>query len=64
MRGIAGSAILGNGRVALIVDVQGLLRDVIRSHGDAPVRPAEPYRAGAAGTGDNNLPQFQQMEAT
>jgi two-component system chemotaxis sensor kinase CheA len=28
--GIAGSAILGNGRVALILDVPGLLRDVIR----------------------------------
>ena len=27
--GIAGSAILGNGRVALIVDPGGLLRDVI-----------------------------------
>jgi two-component system chemotaxis sensor kinase CheA len=29
--GIAGSAILGNGRVALILDVPGLLRDVIRT---------------------------------
>ena len=64
VRSIAGSAILGNGRMALIVDVQGLLREVIRSQGDAAVRPAEPYRAGAAGTDDNNLPQFQQMEAT
>jgi chemotaxis protein histidine kinase CheA len=64
VRGIAGSAILGNGRVALIIDVQGLLRDLIRSQGDAPARTAEPYRAGAAGTGDNNLPRFQQMEAT
>jgi len=64
VRGIAGSAILGNGRVALIVDVQGLLRDVIRSQGDAAARPAEHYRAGAARTGDNNLPQFHQMGAT
>jgi two-component system chemotaxis sensor kinase CheA len=64
MRGIAGSAILGNGRVALIVDVQGLLRDVIRSQGDAAARPAEQYRADAARTGDNNLPQFHQMGAT
>ena len=31
--GIAGSAILGNGRVALILDVPGLLRDVIRTTG-------------------------------
>jgi chemotaxis protein histidine kinase CheA len=27
---IAGSAILGNGRVALILDVSGLMREVIR----------------------------------
>ncbi len=40
--GIAGSAILGNGRVALIVDVPGLMREVIRSHGGAmtPAREA------------------------
>jgi len=31
---IAGSAILGNGRVALILDVSGLMREVIRAHGD------------------------------
>jgi two-component system chemotaxis sensor kinase CheA len=31
--GIAGSAILGDGRVALILDVPGLLRDVIRTTG-------------------------------
>ncbi|MGH7929580.1 MAG: chemotaxis protein CheW, partial [Candidatus Binatia bacterium] len=31
VRGIAGSAILGNGRVALIVDAAGLLRDVVQS---------------------------------
>jgi two-component system chemotaxis sensor kinase CheA len=30
--GIAGSAILGNGRVALILDVAGLVRAVMRSH--------------------------------
>jgi two-component system chemotaxis sensor kinase CheA len=30
VRGIAGSAILGDGRVALILDVPGLLRDVLR----------------------------------
>jgi two-component system chemotaxis sensor kinase CheA len=29
--GIAGSAILGNGRVALIVDVAALLREAVRS---------------------------------
>jgi two-component system, chemotaxis family, sensor kinase CheA len=33
--GIAGSAILGTGRVALILDVPGLLRDVIRRSGDS-----------------------------
>jgi len=31
--GIGGSAILGDGRVALILDVPGLLRDVIRATG-------------------------------
>jgi two-component system chemotaxis sensor kinase CheA len=31
---IAGSAILGNGRVALILDVPGLMREVIRAHGE------------------------------
>jgi two-component system, chemotaxis family, sensor kinase CheA len=33
--GIAGSAILGNGRVALILDVPGLLRDMIRASGNS-----------------------------
>jgi two-component system chemotaxis sensor kinase CheA len=64
VHGIAGSAILGNGRVALIVDVQGLLRDLIRSQGEAAAQPAEQYRAGAARTDDNKLPQFHQMGAT
>jgi len=64
VRGIAGSAILGNGRVALIVDVQGLLRDVIRSQGDTAAQPAEHYRADVIRTGDNNLPQCDQMGAT
>lgn len=31
--GIAGSAILGNGRVALVLDVAGLVRAVMRSQG-------------------------------
>ena len=64
VRGIAGSAILGNGRVALIVDVQGLLRDVIRSRGDASARPVEGYRTDAIKTGDNNIPQCLQMGDT
>jgi two-component system chemotaxis sensor kinase CheA len=34
--GIAGSAILGSGRVALILDVTSLVRDIIRSRTDAP----------------------------
>jgi two-component system chemotaxis sensor kinase CheA len=64
VRGIAGSAILGNGRVALIVDVQGLLRDVIRSQGDAAARPVEHCRADAIRTADNNIPQCLQMGDT
>jgi len=43
--GIAGSAILGNGRVALILDVPRLLREVIRSQGNTMVQAGEPYRA-------------------
>jgi two-component system chemotaxis sensor kinase CheA len=39
--GIAGSAILGNGRVALILDVSRLIREVIRSRGDESPRPKE-----------------------
>jgi two-component system chemotaxis sensor kinase CheA len=35
LTGIAGSAILGNGRVALIIDVAGLVRAVMRSQGNA-----------------------------
>lgn len=33
--GIAGSAILGDGRVALILDIAGLIREVIRARGEA-----------------------------
>jgi len=33
--GVAGSAILGNGRVALILDVEGLLRDPVQQGDDA-----------------------------
>ncbi|HEX6770120.1 MAG TPA: chemotaxis protein CheA, partial [Candidatus Binatia bacterium] len=33
--GISGSAIMGNGRVALILDVSALMREVIRSQGNA-----------------------------
>jgi len=32
--GIAGSAILGDGRVALILDIAGLIREVIRTRGE------------------------------
>jgi two-component system chemotaxis sensor kinase CheA len=32
VQGISGSAILGNGRVALILDVPALLREAVRSH--------------------------------
>lgn len=52
--GIAGSAILGNGRVALILDVNGLMREVIRAHGNAGASEADaakslrPSAAGAA----------------
>jgi two-component system chemotaxis sensor kinase CheA len=44
--GIAGSAILGNGQVALILDVPRLIREVIRSRSDDNARAQErhPWR--------------------
>lgn len=63
VRGIAGSAILGNGRVALILDVQGLLRDVMRSQGDAPARPADQHRADGTRVGDRYRFHFHQTGA-
>ena len=45
--GIAGSAILGNGRVALILDIAGLIREVIRSPGRARGRAVSgKFRSG------------------
>ena len=37
LQGISGSAIMGNGRVALIVDVSAVVREVIGSHGNGNV---------------------------
>jgi two-component system chemotaxis sensor kinase CheA len=39
--GIAGSAILGNGRVALILDVSGLLRDVVQGSSKLGTEPSQ-----------------------
>ncbi|HWP22558.1 MAG TPA: chemotaxis protein CheA, partial [Candidatus Binatia bacterium] len=57
--GIAGSAILGNGRVALILDVNGLMREVIRAHGDACAAEADTARSswpsGAGGASEQGV---------
>jgi two-component system chemotaxis sensor kinase CheA len=46
--GITGSAILGNGRVALILDASGLLREVIRACGGAWALDGEPQEHAPA----------------
>lgn len=46
LQAIAGSAILGNGRVALILDVPGLMREVIRAQG-APADKSLPSAVAA-----------------
>lgn len=50
--GISGSAIMGNGRVALILDVSALMREVIRFQGNGSARSAIANRGGN-GTPDN-----------
>ena len=39
--GVAGSTILGSGRIALILDVPALLREAVARHGGGPSRPSE-----------------------
>ncbi|MGZ8489708.1 MAG: chemotaxis protein CheW, partial [Candidatus Binatia bacterium] len=50
--GISGSAILGNGRVALILDVATLMREVIRFQGNLSTRGGASIR-GSEGTSIN-----------
>jgi two-component system, chemotaxis family, sensor kinase CheA len=47
---IAGSAILGNGRVALILDVPGLMREVVRAHGDLGTLENNPQKSFTTGS--------------
>ena len=42
--GVPGSAILGNGRVALILEVEGLLREALRGSGASPRRREGMFR--------------------
>lgn len=51
--GISGSAIMGNGRVALILDVAALMREVIRAQTSAAVS-----RGGDPGLANANLAQY------
>lgn len=53
--GISGSAILGNGRVALILDVAALLREVIRTQSN--VVPSA-NRGGDSGLANGNIAQY------
>jgi two-component system chemotaxis sensor kinase CheA len=46
--GIAGSAILGNGRVALILDVSGLLRDVVQGSSTLGIKLSQEEVLGSA----------------
>jgi two-component system chemotaxis sensor kinase CheA len=47
LSGIAGSAVLGNGRVAMILDVPGLLREVMQTRADRSTQSNQPFRAFA-----------------
>jgi two-component system chemotaxis sensor kinase CheA len=51
--GVSGSAILGNGRVALILDVEGLLREALRT--DVPAFGMLPRTALANSGGDQTV---------
>jgi two-component system chemotaxis sensor kinase CheA len=61
--GIAGSAILGNGRVALILDVPRLIREVIRSRSDDNARTKEPHRWGENRANHSNAGAVPRNEA-
>ncbi len=47
--GVSGSAIMGNGRVALILDVSALMREVIRFHGNGSAASLVANRGGDGG---------------
>ena len=55
--GISGSAIMGNGKVALILDISALMREVIRSQGSGSVHCAIDNRAGIGVPAHANLAQ-------
>ncbi len=56
--GIAGSAILGSGRVALILDVAALMRAVIRSQANLIARGAVAHPCGENASANVNLAQY------
>ncbi len=55
--GISGSAIMGNGRVALILDVAALMREVIRFQGKVSARGGASIRASECSSTDANAAQ-------
>ena len=56
--GISGSAIMGNGRVALILDVAVLMREVIRSQGNGSARSAIADRRSNGAPANSNSAQY------
>ena len=57
--GISGSAIMGNGRVALILDVSALMREVIRSQDNGRARSLVANRIGSDGQTNMISVQYQ-----
>ena len=53
--GIAGSAILGSGRVALILDAVGLMREIIRSQGNSVATAKDSQRDPVIGRAGASL---------
>lgn len=56
--GISGSAIMGNGRVALILDVSVLMREVIRSQGNRSAHSALANHSGNGAPANTNSAQY------
>ena len=56
--GISGSAIMGNGRVALILDVAALMREMIRFQGNVNARGGASIRASEGTSTNKNSAQY------
>ena len=58
LSGISGSAIMGNGRVALILDVAALMREVIRFQGNVSARGGASIRASEGTSTNTHAAQY------